>query len=232
MQVFNTQVNYQNPSIEGYYGEFGGAYIPEMLFKNVETLKAEYLKIMEDPAFIAEVDVLLKDYVGRPTPLFYAERLSKEIGANIYLKREDLCHTGAHKINNTVGQIILAQRLGKKKIIAEIPREKHMKSYPAVLIGRLGVNNLIRKKIKEENTIGDQLMDFIKSWFIDKGNKTGCRFIIVDAYNKITPLNYYKRNGFIELFSSEEQEKKYINVSEEKTLSTRLLYYDLILITE
>lgn len=120
----------------------------------------------------------------------------------------------------------------KKKIIAEIPREKHMKSYPAVLIGRLGVNNLIRKKIKEENTIGDQLMDFIKSWFIDKGNKTGCRFIIVDAYNKITPLNYYKRNGFIELFSSEEQEKKYINVSEEKTLSTRLLYYDLILITE
>ena len=120
----------------------------------------------------------------------------------------------------------------KKKIIAEIPREKHMKSYPAVLIGRLGVNNLIRKKIKEENTIGDKLMDFIKSWFIDKGNKTGCRFIIVDAYNKITPLNYYKRNGFIELFSSEEQEKKYINVSEEKTLSTRLLYYDLILITE
>ncbi|MCX6289629.1 MAG: tryptophan synthase subunit beta [Bacteroidetes bacterium] len=125
MQAFNTQVNYQNPSIEGYYGEFGGAYIPEMLFKNVETLKAEYLKIMQDSTFIAEVDALLKDYVGRPTPLFYAERLSKEIGANIYLKREDLCHTGAHKINNTIGQIVLAKRLGKTKIIAETGAGQH-----------------------------------------------------------------------------------------------------------
>ena len=125
MQLFNELTNYQQPSEEGYYGQYGGAYIPEMLYSNVETLKTKYLQIMDDPAFKAEVAALLKDYVGRPTPLFYAERLSAEIGAKIYLKREDLCHTGAHKINNTVGQIILAQRLGKKKIIAETGAGQH-----------------------------------------------------------------------------------------------------------
>ena len=125
MHLFNELTNYQKPSEEGYYGQYGGAYIPEMLYSNVETLKNQYLQIMDDPAFKAEVAALLKDYVGRPTPLFYAERLSAEIGAKIYLKREDLCHTGAHKINNTVGQIILAQRLGKKKIIAETGAGQH-----------------------------------------------------------------------------------------------------------
>ena len=125
MHLFNELTNYQQPSEEGYYGQYGGAYIPEMLYSNVETLKIQYLQIMDDPAFKAEVAALLKDYVGRPTPLFYAERLSAEIGAKIYLKREDLCHTGAHKINNTVGQIILAQRLGKKKIIAETGAGQH-----------------------------------------------------------------------------------------------------------
>ena len=125
MSVFNKTTNYQKPSNEGYYGDFGGAYIPEMLYENVEILKTQYLQIMEDPSFKAEVDALLKDYVGRPTPLFLAERLSKEIGATIYLKREDLCHTGAHKINNTIGQIILAQRLGKTKIIAETGAGQH-----------------------------------------------------------------------------------------------------------
>jgi tryptophan synthase beta chain len=125
MHSFNKSINYQDPSAEGYYGDFGGAYIPEMLYGNVETLKTQYLQIMQDPAFKAEVDALLKDYVGRPTPLFFAERLSKEIGATIYLKREDLCHTGAHKINNTIGQIILAQRLGKTKIIAETGAGQH-----------------------------------------------------------------------------------------------------------
>ena len=125
MNLFNVDENYQNPTAEGYYGAFGGAYIPEMLFGNVETLKTQYLQIMQDPIFQAEFQQLLKDYVGRPTPLFLAERLSKEIGATIYLKREDLCHTGAHKINNTVGQIILAQRLGKKKIIAETGAGQH-----------------------------------------------------------------------------------------------------------
>ena len=125
MNLFKVDENYQNPTIEGYYGDFGGAYIPEMLYSNVETLKTQYLQIMYDPVFQAEFQYLLKDYVGRPTPLFLAERLSKEIGATIYLKREDLCHTGAHKINNTVGQIILAQRLGKKKIIAETGAGQH-----------------------------------------------------------------------------------------------------------
>ena len=125
MHLFNELTNYQQPSEEGYYGQYGGAYIPEMLYSNVETLKTQYLQIMEDPAFKLEVAALLKDYVGRPTPLFYAERLSAEIGAKIYLKREYLCHTGAHKINNTVGQIILAQRLGKKKIIAETGAGQH-----------------------------------------------------------------------------------------------------------
>jgi len=115
MHSFNKSINYQNPSSEGYYGDFGGAYIPEMLYSNVETLKAQYIKIMQDPEFQKEFHALLNDYVGRPTPLFYAERLSKEIGTKIYLKREDLCHTGAHKINNTIGQILLAKRLGKKK---------------------------------------------------------------------------------------------------------------------
>jgi tryptophan synthase beta chain len=125
MNLFNVDNNYQNPTAEGYYGDFGGAYIPEMLYSNVETLKTQYLQIMQDPIFQAEFQYLLKDYVGRPTPLFLAVRLSKEIGATIYLKREDLCHTGAHKINNTVGQIILAQRLGKKKIIAETGAGQH-----------------------------------------------------------------------------------------------------------
>lgn len=120
-----TVLNFQSPDIYGYYGEFGGAYIPEMLQQNVAELKEQYLKIMADPSFIREFDNLLADYVGRPTPLFKAERLSKEFNTNIYLKREDLCHTGAHKINNTIGQILLAQRLGKTRIIAETGAGQH-----------------------------------------------------------------------------------------------------------
>lgn len=109
----------------GYYGEFGGAFVPEMLHPNVEELQENYLKIMEDPSFKQEFDALLKDYVGRPSPLYFAERLSKQIGAKIYLKREDLNHTGAHKINNAIGQVLLAERLGKKKIVAETGAGQH-----------------------------------------------------------------------------------------------------------
>lgn len=110
---------------EGYYGDFGGAYIPEMLYPNVEELRQNYLSIMSDPAFQAEFHALLKDFVGRPTPLFKAERLSAKYGTNIYLKREDLCHTGAHKVNNTIGQILVAKRLGKNKIVAETGAGQH-----------------------------------------------------------------------------------------------------------
>jgi len=109
----------------GFYGEFGGAYIPEILYNNVKNLKEQYLQIMGDPSFQAEVDALLKDYVGRPTPLYLAKRLSEKYGCRVYLKREDLNHTGAHKINNTVGQILLARRLGKTRIIAETGAGQH-----------------------------------------------------------------------------------------------------------
>jgi tryptophan synthase beta chain len=109
----------------GYYGEFGGAFIPEMLYPNVEELRSRYLDIIAEPAFQKEYDDLLRDFVGRPTPLFKAERLSAKYNTNIYFKREDLCHTGAHKVNNTVGQILVAKRLGKNKIVAETGAGQH-----------------------------------------------------------------------------------------------------------
>lgn len=109
----------------GYYGKFGGAYIPEMLHKNIEELQNKYLDIIYAPAFQKEFHQLLKDYVGRPTPLYFAKRLSEKYATNIFLKREDLCHTGAHKVNNTIGQILLAQKLGKKRIIAETGAGQH-----------------------------------------------------------------------------------------------------------
>ena len=109
----------------GYYGEFGGAFVPEMLYPNVEELRRCYVEMMSEPGFQREFRALLKDYVGRPTPLYLAERLSAHYGATIYLKREDLNHTGAHKINNTIGQILVAQRLGKRRIIAETGAGQH-----------------------------------------------------------------------------------------------------------
>jgi tryptophan synthase beta chain len=110
---------------KGYYGEFGGAYIPEMLYANVEELRQHYLKIMDEPSFKEEFHQLLKDYVGRPSPLYFAKRLSEKHNTKIYLKREDLNHTGAHKINNTIGQILVAKRLGKTRIIAETGAGQH-----------------------------------------------------------------------------------------------------------
>ena len=110
---------------DGYYGEFGGAYVPEILHKCVEELKNKYLEVIESEDFKKEFDQLLRDYVGRPSPLYPAKRLSEKYGCKLYLKREDLNHTGAHKINNTIGQILLARRMGKKRIIAETGAGQH-----------------------------------------------------------------------------------------------------------
>ncbi|NNG09591.1 MAG: tryptophan synthase subunit beta [Arenibacter sp.] len=117
-------MNY-NVDDKGYYGDFGGAFIPEMLYPNVENLRQQYLKIMAEPSFKEEFDQLLKDYVGRPSPLYFAKRLSQKYNTKIYLKREDLNHTGAHKVNNTIGQILMAKRLGKSRIIAETGAGQH-----------------------------------------------------------------------------------------------------------
>ena len=114
-----------NVNEKGYYGEFGGAFIPEMLYPNVEELRQNYLKIMAEPDFQKEFNQLLKNYVGRPSPLYFATRLSEKYNTKIYLKREDLNHTGAHKINNTIGQILMAKRLGKHRIIAETGAGQH-----------------------------------------------------------------------------------------------------------
>src|SRR5882757_8566110 len=126
-----TEKRYEAPSgvwgvnEHGYYGNFGGAFVPEMLYPNVKELQEKYLEIIYEDGFQKDFQQLLTDYVGRPTPLFLAERLTEKYGTKIYLKREDLCHTGAHKINNTIGQILLAQRLGKKRIIAETGAGQH-----------------------------------------------------------------------------------------------------------
>ncbi len=111
------QATYKEPDELGYYGEFGGAYIPEMLYRNVEELRSNYLDIINSESFQKEYRFLLTDYAGRETPLYYASRLSGKYNTNIYLKREDLCHTGAHKVNNTIGQILVAERLGKKELL-------------------------------------------------------------------------------------------------------------------
>ncbi len=110
---------------KGYYGQFGGAYIPELLYPNISELAENYLRYIQSPDFQEEFNNLLRDYVGRPTPLYFAWRLSEKYNTRVYLKREDLCHTGAHKINNTIGQILLAKRLGKRKIVAETGAGQH-----------------------------------------------------------------------------------------------------------
>ncbi len=118
-------MNFKNPDINGYYGEFGGAFVPEMLYPNVEELQEKYIQIIESEEFQTEFQDLLKNYVGRATPLYFAKNLSEKYQTQVYLKREDLNHTGAHKINNALGQVLLAKKLGKKRIIAETGAGQH-----------------------------------------------------------------------------------------------------------
>jgi tryptophan synthase beta chain len=125
MKMKSKTATFSNPDKHGYYGDFGGAFIPEMLYPNVKELRENYLKIIGTKKFKSAFDLLLKDYAGRPTPLYFSQNLSTRYGTNIWLKREDLCHTGAHKINNTIGQVLVAQQLGKKRIIAETGAGQH-----------------------------------------------------------------------------------------------------------
>ncbi len=172
---------------KGYYGEFGGAYIPEMMYKNIEELRINYLIYINDPAFQKEFKELLKDYAGRPTPLYYAKRLSAYYKTNIYLKREDLTHTGAHKINNTIGQILIARRLGKTRIIAETGAGQHgvatatvcalMNFKCVIYMGKLDVerqaSNVLRMKMlgakvvtvySGNQTLKDATNEAIRDW--------------------------------------------------------------------
>lgn len=170
----------------------------------------------------------LNDFFRNDAVNYYSELLGK----NYCFTLDDnpaiiVC---AFTIANDSIKTFLLPNARKKKVIKDIPRQKQMKSYPAVLIGRLGVNKNYRFIKGERDRTGKQLMDFIKSWFIDGANKTGCRFIVVDSYNTPGPLKYYSDNGFVPLFSTEEQEKEFTGLDAVSILETRLMFYDLILL--
>ena len=183
---------------KGYYGEFGGAYIPEMMYKNIEELRLNYLSFINDSEYQEEFRKLLKDYAGRPTPLYFAARLSDYYKTNIYLKREDLTHTGAHKINNTIGQILIAKRLRKTRIIAETGAGQHgvatatvcalMNLKCVVYMGELDVErqapNVIRMKMlgaqvipvySGNKTLKDATNEAIRDWI---NNPSDTHYII------------------------------------------------------
>ncbi len=159
----------------GYYGRYGGAYVPEILYKTVETLREQYLGILESEDFQREYAELLRDYAGRPSPLYYASRMSQKYGCRLYLKREDLNHTGAHKINNAIGQILLAKRMGKKRIIAETGAGQHgvatatvcaLMDMPCrVYMGALDVERQ-HPNVERMRMLGAEV------WPVESGNKT------------------------------------------------------------
>lgn len=170
----------------------------------------------------------LNDFFRNDALNYYSELLGKTYCFTLDENPEII--VCAFTISNDSIKTFLLPNARKKKVIKDIPRQKQMKSYPAVLIGRLGVNKNYRIINGETDRTGKQLMDFIKSWFIDGANKTGCRFIVVDSYNEPNPLKYYSDNEFIPLFSTDEQEKEYTGIDPNDKLETRLMYFDLIIL--
>lgn len=170
----------------------------------------------------------LDDFFCNDALNYYAELLGKTYCFTLDENPEIII--GAFTISNDSIKTFNLPNARKKKVNKDIPRQKQMKSYPAVLIGRLSVHKNYRLVNDETDRTGKQLMNFIKSWFIDGANKTGCRFIVVDSYNEINPLKYYSNNEFIPLFSNEEQEKEYTGIGSDAKLETRLLYFNLIML--
>lgn len=170
----------------------------------------------------------LNDFFCNDALNYYAELLGKTYCFTLDENPEIIIC--AFTISNDSIKTFNLPNARKKKVNKDIPRQKQMKSYPAVLIGRLGVHKNYRLVNDETDRTGKQLMNFIKSWFIDGANKTGCRFIVVDSYNEIKPLKYYSHNEFIPLFSNEEQEKEYTGIDSDAKLETRLFYFDLIML--
>lgn len=171
-----TKTIYQQPDIRGYFGEYGGKFVPEILIPAVKALEAEYERASNDPNFNEDLDLLLDEYVGRPTKLTYANRLTEHYGkAKIYMKREDLCHTGAHKINNAIGQVLLAQRMGKKRIIAETGAGQHgvatataCAKFGLECVVYMGAEDMVRQKLNVDrmHLLGAEVRR------VDSGSKT------------------------------------------------------------
>ena len=209
---------------EGYYGEFGGAYVPEILHKCVEELQKNYLSVLQSKDFRQEYDWLLRDYVGRPSPLYLAHRLSEKYGCKIYLKREDLNHTGAHKINNTIGQILLARRMGKRRIIAETGAGQHGVATATVCalmnmecIVYMGKTDVERQRINVEKmkmlgatvipvtsgnmTLKDATNEAIRDWCCHPADT----YYIIGFYRRSTPLS---RHGGTLTIGHQRRDKK------------------------
>lgn len=171
-----TKTLYQQPNAKGYFGQYGGKFVPEILIPAVKALEEEYERARKDPEFEKELNLLLDEYVGRPTKLTFADRLTEHYGkAKIYLKREDLCHTGAHKINNAIGQVLLAQRMGKKRIIAETGAGQHgvatataCAKFGLECVVYMGAEDMVRQKLNVDrmHLLGAE----VKS--VESGSKT------------------------------------------------------------